>query len=339
MYRELTHAHRGALLQAFTFTTSTPNATVGNGTDDVASAAAASAGKAALTLRETGVFKRGPVLVGSHGADVAGGGYAIINTLPASNVLTCELLGAGGAGDDGTGYALSFGWRMSATDTGSPQLVKATFPRPVLVPVYITNNGSISVVTGLDGVTAVRNSQGNVTVYFKPACANGMAAVAAAVNTTAYTAKIASLTGVSVNVITYDTASALVDTAFVLLVALSKSRDLYGRGRSNVLVPLRSPRIIAGRVTTTIGVPAVTIGGTAGGVDVTVTDNGLGDYTLTFAKPFRRAPVVIPTGLAGRAQLKSAASVSAATIVTFNAAGAAADDSFDFIAIGSDASY
>lgn len=337
MYSELSHAHIGALLQAFTFTVASPTVTLGNGKDDVSSSASASAGKVALTIRETGVFKRGPILLCSHGANVAGGGFGTIDTLPASNVLTAELLSEAGAGDNGTGYALALGWRMSNTNKGVAQLVKATFPRPVLVPMYVSSAGVV--LSDLNAGTVVKNATGDYTVYFRPACSKAMAAVAVPVNATAYSAQIYALTGTSVNVKTFDTSNNAVDTAFVVLVALSKSYDLHGRGRNNILVPIRKARLVAGRVTVTAGTPAITIGGATGGIDYAVTDNGVGDYTITFNKAFKRAPVVIPCSVGSRVQLKSAASTTAVTFASFNAGGAAADDSFDFIAVGSDSSY
>lgn len=337
MYSELSHAHIGALLQAFTFSVATPTVTMGNGKSDILSTTSASAGKVALTIRETGVFKRGPILLCSHGVNVAGGGYGTIDTLPASNVLTSKLLTQAGAGDDGTGYALSLGWRSSNSNKGAAQLVKATFPRPVLVPMYISSAGVV--LNGLGAGTVVKNGTGDYTVYFRPACSKAMAAVAVPVNTTAYSAQIYALTGSSVQVKTFDTANAAVDTAFVVLVALSKSYDLHGRGRNNILVPIRKARLVAGRVTVTAGTPEITIGGATGGIDYAVTDNGVGDYTITFNKAFKRAPVVIPCSLSSRIQLKSAASTTAVTFASFNAGGAAADDSFDFIAVGSDSSY
>lgn len=337
MYHELSHAHIGALLQAYTFTVASPTVTLGNGKYDLSSSSSASAGKVALTLRETGVFKRGPIMLCSHGLNVAGGGFGTIDTLPASNVLTAELLSQAGAGDDGIGYALALGWRMSSTDKGLAQLVKATFPRPALLPFYVTSAGAL--VTGLGAGTVVKNATGDYTVFFNPACSKAMAAVAVPVNTTAYSAQIYALSGASVNVKTFDVSNNAVDTAFVVLVALSKAYDLYGRGRNNILVPIRKPRLVAGRVTVTAGTPAITIGGASGGVDYAVTDNGVGDYTITFNKAFKRAPVVIPCSIGSRIQLKSAASATAVTFAAFNAGGVAADDSFDFIAVGSDASY
>lgn len=49
----------------------------------------------------------------------------------------------------------------------------------------------------------------------------------------------------------------------------------------------RAPRLLAFRVTGT-GTAVIDLGGT----DATLTDNGTGDYTLTFAKAFSRVPVV-----------------------------------------------
>lgn len=55
----------------------------------------------------------------------------------------------------------------------------------------------------------------------------------------------------------------------------------------------RNPRIIAVQLAWSGGVPSVVSG--LGGSDVTVTDNGTGDVTLTWVKPFRRAPIVVAT--------------------------------------------
>ena len=58
----------------------------------------------------------------------------------------------------------------------------------------------------------------------------------------------------------------------------------------------RQPRLLAFRVTGT-GTAAINEGTT----DATLTDNGTGDYTLTFSKAFLRTPIVsaIPVASAG----------------------------------------
>lgn len=52
----------------------------------------------------------------------------------------------------------------------------------------------------------------------------------------------------------------------------------------------RAPRLLAIQVDGT-GTASIVVGGT----DATLTDNGTGDYTLTFAKAFARVPTVVVT--------------------------------------------
>lgn len=52
----------------------------------------------------------------------------------------------------------------------------------------------------------------------------------------------------------------------------------------------RNPHMIAARVDGT-GTAAMIEGGN----EITLTDNGTGDYTLTFAQPFKRIPSVVAT--------------------------------------------
>jgi hypothetical protein len=97
----------------------------------------------------------------------------------------------------------------------------------------------------------------------------------------------------------------------------------------------RLPRVLALRVDGT---------GTAsileGRFDATLTDNGTGDYTLTFAKPFARVPVVVACPLAVDIAVsvgtitKLAVQIKAKTIA---GSPAAADVDFHVIVVGSDA--
>lgn len=97
----------------------------------------------------------------------------------------------------------------------------------------------------------------------------------------------------------------------------------------------RLPRVLALRVDGT---------GTAsileGQFDATLTDNGTGDYTLTWVKPFARVPVVQATTLlADSVAYIHAVSASAVTIRVRTVAGspAAVDADFHVHVIGSDA--
>ena len=93
------------------------------------------------------------------------------------------------------------------------------------------------------------------------------------------------------------------------------------------------PRIIAGQVDASAGSAAL------GGTQYTVTDNGTGDFTVTFARGFARSPVVVATCVTETH--KSTCRIDSVdknsfTISTFDATPAAADVDFNFIAYGSD---
>lgn len=70
-----------------------------------------------------------------------------------------------------------------------------------------------------------------------------------------------------------------------------------------------------------------------GSTDATLTDNGTGDYTLTFTKPFARAPIPVVTPLTTgiHAEVTSASS-TAVRIKTFAVAdGTTATDAVFFV--------
>lgn len=97
--------------------------------------------------------------------------------------------------------------------------------------------------------------------------------------------------------------------------------------------PQRLPRQLHLKVDGT-GAASILIGSK----DATLTDNGVGDYTLTFAKPFARPPVVVCSSLtAGAVMQVAAATASACQIVVKDTAGAALDVDFMVIVQGFDA--
>lgn len=76
-----------------------------------------------------------------------------------------------------------------------------------------------------------------------------------------------------------------------------------------------------------------------GSVAATLVDNGTGDYTLTFAKPFARTPVVVASSLTAEVNIKiHAVSKTAVQIKTFAVDGTTAKDAvLDIIVLGWDA--
>jgi hypothetical protein len=95
----------------------------------------------------------------------------------------------------------------------------------------------------------------------------------------------------------------------------------------------RLPRLLAFRVDGT---------GTAsileGGFHASLVDNGTGDYTLTFFKPFVRVPVCSGNAIGSTAAIINIAVVSATAvqIKAFDAAGLAADVDFHLTVLGWD---
>lgn len=76
-------------------------------------------------------------------------------------------------------------------------------------------------------------------------------------------------------------------------------------------------------------------------LEATLTDNGTGDYTITFNKAFAQAPVVVATPLTDDIQisLKSAATTTAVSFEarSIGACPAATDADFEVMILGSDA--
>jgi len=77
----------------------------------------------------------------------------------------------------------------------------------------------------------------------------------------------------------------------------------------------------------------------SGSKELTLTDNGVGDYTLTFAQPYVQVPVVSVTSVTSAVNVQLfAVSVSAVQIKTFAVDGTTPKDAdFHVVIIGSDA--
>jgi len=75
-----------------------------------------------------------------------------------------------------------------------------------------------------------------------------------------------------------------------------------------------------------------------GSKDASLADNGTGDYTLTFVKPFARPPVVVASSLTAGAVIQIAsASATAVQLVVTDLAAAALDADLMVIVQGFDA--
>lgn len=313
-------------------TTSTPDATINRGENDFPTVARAAAGKVTLTQAESSLFTRGPIVVGQIGASIADGGFAAYDTVPGSGVITMSCLDAAGAADDGTGYLLALGFGNIDTDRfDDSQVVRCTMNDPKILGWYITNNGTVAVASGGLQAAVTRTSTGIVNIAFSPAHPQYRSFIVLPISASVRSSRITTGDGNSVVVQINDTSAVVQDCDFILLALMSGNSDGSGRCLDPLLVPQLYPEILAGRIVTTVGVPALTIGGATNGVDFTVTDNGVGDVSITLARAAGREILPIACAKASRIQLLAAPTTTVARFGMFNAAGVAADDDFDFI--------
>lgn len=332
--------HLSPILTGLKFTTaSTPSAVVDRGASDFTSISRNSAGNATITQAELGLFSRGPMIIASHGASIEDAGFATRYQDPASGIIRPQLNTAAGSGDDGTGYALIAGFGNTDTDRyDDSQVVRSTFCDPQLLAWRITNNGAVAIASGGTQATVSRGGAGIINITLSPARAQYRAAAVCAVSASCRSARISAFDGQTIQIRTTDVAAAVQDCDIILFVLTSGNSDESARRLDVLRCPQMFPELIFGRVTVTAGTPAVTIGGATNGVDYTVTDNGVGDYTITLVKDFLRTCLAIPCATDNRAQLLATPTVNSFRVGVFNAAGAAADDTFDFMCLGYHAS-
>lgn len=330
MLRSLKHPHLRPELMGFQVTTVvTPSITVNIGAGDLSASARNAAGKATLTLKEP-IIRAGCV-IGSVGASVADGGFFTYDTDPSSTAVVGEALDAAGSGDDGTFYMLSCAWKSANTDRVTPsQQVLNTARSPRLMGFHISSAGAIT--SGGTQLSAAATKASSIyTMTFRNAFGRSCIPITTPISTSQKATRITAASASAVSVATFSSAEAAEDNAFQMLVLGWDAKDeQYGMGRC-VQVPQIDNRFESLTVNGT-GTAAITIGTT----DATLTDNGTGDYTLTFTKAFARAPIVIPSGKATRAQLHSTPTSTACRILCFNGAGVATDDSFSVMILGYD---
>lgn len=334
------HRHTDPLITGAQFTTvSTPAATIDKGGNDFTTVSRVSAGLVLATQAETGLFVRGPIVIGTPGANVAAGGFAAYGTAPASGALNMSLFDAAGVADDGTGYFAAIGWGSSDTNRyDNDQKVRATWKDPQILAWRITNNGTAAIASGGSQASISRASTGIVTLTLTPGRAKARTAVAIPIDASCRAARITAFDGSSITIEVTDSGGTVQDADFIVVAFYSGVGEETGTSRDLVRCPQRELEIVAGRVVTTAGAPAVTIGAATSNVDVAVTDNGVGDYSITVPAAFGRALIAVGTAKENRCQLLLTPTTTVARFGVFNAAGAAADDSFDFLIIGYNAS-
>lgn len=334
MLRTLKHDFAQPRLLAVGATSSGGSATVGINSDDIYSATSGATGKITLTPRYG--FRRAPIaVVTSDWNSIAanGGGY-VDGTTAASSLTIGTHSGGAGAGDDGTLNGLILGYNEADAVRSRKRAyeVNANLCRPKLYLFKVTPATPAINIGNYHG-TLVKNGTGDVTITFNEPFGNGnVVAVATTIlGTRAEIHASATISTVRVKVFANGVAS---DSPFYCVVMGQESLEKIGVQQDRVLVPGVKPRLVAGIITYSGGVPAVTVGTGA----FTLTDTGTGDVAVAFTDAFAREPIVVASpNTATLVTVKAAASTTGFSLTHFNAAGTAADPtSLHFMAFGFD---
>jgi hypothetical protein len=329
MLRSVKHPHIGGTLKAFKATSAaTPTIDVGAG--DAPTVSVSSTSSLTITLAEYPI-RRGIVLC-QPAANIADGGWGMYLTDPDDmdpGQFQVRTVNASASADAGTSFILALDYTNEYTDRISPaHALKNTARSPRMMGFRISSAGAVT-IGGTQGTCSVASSV--YTITFTNAFSRDVMAWATPINTSQHATRITAVSATSVEVSMFDSSEAAADCAFDLLVLGWDSKDeQYGMGRA-IQVPQLKPRIEVIRIDGT-GTANLSCGDT----DATLTDNGTGDFTLTWTQPFARAPLVFVTGLDDRAQLKSAPTSTAATIVTFDTDGVASDAEVSVLVLGFD---
>jgi hypothetical protein len=328
LLRPIAHPHIAPFLSGYKVTlTSAPAATLDIGKMSGAVARNA-AGKATITLPEKTC--REGVVIATPGADIASGAFATYDTDHSLSAIVAEMLSAAGSGDDGTMHVLTYSPFHDDTVRAVPtQNVKNSAASPRLLAFKVAAAGTIS-----QGSTqaAIAKASSVSTLTFANHFGRAPVVVATPVHAAAKAVRVTAATAALASVETYDpVGTALEDNAFHCLVLGWDTPDEVGGLRRTIAVPQIAPRLEVFAIHGS-GTAALSIGAKDG----TLTDNGTGDYTITFAEAFKRAPVVVVCGKAGRAQLLAQPTTTACRIGVFNTSNAAADDDVYVMVLGYD---
>lgn len=279
-------------------------------------------------------YRRAPIMVASAGTDVADGGYAHQETLSTKTGLSLESADDAGVGDDGKAHALVLGWDHVNTDRMThSQKMRSTRFSPRMHAMRIDGATGAGAV-GHYAVTPARTGAGVYTLTFKRPFKTPPVIVAVPIDAAQHAVRVeaTSISGATIH--TFNAAAAPTDVDFYCIIMGWDNRNVPKGGfRREVRMPQVAPRMEGFRIINTATVPALTIGQN----QASIVDNGVGDYSLTWTKPFKREPVVVCTGHAGeRAQAAANATKSGCQVLSFDAAGVASEGSMDVLVIGWD---
>lgn len=341
MLRALKHSFNSPRILPFkVLTESGTTATVLLSPDEFISAVCGAAGRSILTLQEG--FSRPGICLGTpFSSNIGAQGAVLIEAAPTIN--TAQFLSHdGSAGDNGTLNGLIIGYDSLDSDfldygsCKAPFAVRNCWNSPRVELFKVTGHATTPVLNiGSAKATISRNGTGDYTITFKRAfSSDAVVGLALPISATAAHIHVVSASATAVRFLVGASGTASDSIPFYVFVQGSDNPQYGGNHRRVTRVSDRRPRLIAGHITYTAGVPAIT----KGTGDFTITDTGTGVLTIAFTNAFDREPIVLANkDTAGLITVGAAATASGCVLNAFSAVPAAADpNDIHFAVIGYD---
>lgn len=257
--------------------------------------------------------------------------FSVKNTADTGTVVKSATYDNANSVQQGKVNFLSLGWENTNSNRIHPyHSVVNPSAAPRLVCGYITAAGAIT--EGKSAIASVSKSSSVYTITFKKAFGRAPIVLCSTVKSSAFASAVVHTEAANqIKIATFAGASAG-DEAFYF-IALGWDLPYEQTGERRVIRhDQRAPRLEALYVTQSGGTYTQQLGGGS------VTKTGTGDIKWTFGRAFSRAPVVVVSGLATRANVKAAASTADVSLLGWAAADGttATNDNFSAIAIGWD---
>jgi hypothetical protein len=273
--------------------------TMALGTNDYRSVTYDGVGTFTATLKQP--FRKAPFLFGSTDSSLPGGysnfGFAQINS------FVGHIYNSAGAGADGTLNALCVGFDRA--DGGSfPALQTIEFDSPMFVEVFkVQGTGSAALLTHTSRGTLTDNGVGDYTIALRQPLDNSSALVFGTVlGTTPGIVCPSSLGPKNIGVKTYDISGAPADFDFHLFIFCTVGKNLFGAARTPGEATFRSPRILFMQVDVAAGTPVLTSAPSG----TQIADTGVGIFTLTYGRAFKREAYVLMSNSFGSVESPTA---------------------------------
>lgn len=244
-----------------------------------------------------------------------------------------------GSQDAGTIHGLYCGWDTVETAAFASQArggfdVKTTMTGARLMAFRVDGTGAASLLEGSSVASLTDNGTGDYTITYNTAFANDNVIVLTSLGQNVDASlTVESSDAASVNITTFEGTPSAFDCNFDVVVI---GQDTVSSDLTSAGTTLRGTqpgmRMLLCEVTETGGTPTIALGG----ADMSIVDNGVGDYTFTWTDAFKRAPVVVGIGDNVRRFTHRGAGTTTCRVEIKDAAHGAEDAGCSFLVVGFD---